>query len=106
MSLLFLLSRSLRVFHKGHRYFIGAKFEDDIDIQMIFEVVSEVNNVGMSKTLMNFDLAHQFLLGPGFDERALLDDFDRLDIFGLLGDKFIAACKATLAQKITLDVTL
>lgn len=106
MSLLFRLSRSLRVFNKAYWYFIGAKLEDDIDIQMVFEVVSKVNNVGMGKTLMNFDLAHQFLLRSGFDERALLDDFDGLHIFGLLRDKFIAACEATLAQKITLDVTL
>ena len=90
----------------GQRYFIRAKLEDDIDVQVVFKVVSELNNVGMSKTLMNFYLTHQLLLGPGFDEGALLDDFNGLHIFGLLGDEFIAACKAALAQKIPLDVTL
>lgn len=58
MSLLFRLRRSFRVLNERQNYFIGAELEDDINIQMILKVVSEVNNVGMIETLMNFDLTH------------------------------------------------
>lgn len=44
--------------NERQNYFIGAELEDDINIQMILKVVSEVNNVGMIETLMNFDLTH------------------------------------------------
>lgn len=49
-------------------YFVGAELKDNINIGVIFEVSAKLYNVAMMQTLMDFDLAHEFLLGPGFGE--------------------------------------
>jgi hypothetical protein len=47
---------------------IGAQFQQDIDVLSIFEEMFEFNYSLMMNRPMNFNLAHQLLLGPAFSQ--------------------------------------
>lgn len=78
-------------------YFVGAELEDNINVSMIFEITAKFDNIAMMQTLMDFDLAHEFLLGPGLGEGALLHNFDCLHRIIVLVDELIATCESSFA---------
>ena len=53
---------------------------------------------------MNFNFTHQLLLGSAPLERRLLNYFCGCDLFTVALNKLIAFGKATLAQKLSLDI--
>lgn len=48
-------------------YFIRAKLQDNVDINMVLEISTELDNISMMQTLMYFNLTHEFLLGSRLD---------------------------------------
>lgn len=83
---------------------VRAKFKQDVHILAVFEEMLEVAHILVLDTAVDFNLAHELLLGATLRERRLLDDLGRGDEIRLGIDEFEAFREATFAQEFSFEI--
>ena len=83
---------------------VSTYLKQHIDILSILEKVLEKHHVGVLHGTMDFNLAHQLLLGPAFRKASLYYDLTGAKDIGLLVHKFIASGKASLTEELALGI--
>jgi hypothetical protein len=83
-----------------------AQLEDDVNVLRILEEVLEADDVAVVEGPMNFDLAHELLLGPRLRQRRLVDYLGRRDAPRLRIRELVALGEAALAQEFSSEVLL
>ena len=83
---------------------VCAELQEDVDALAVFEEVDELRDVLVLDRAVNFDLAHQLLLGAAPLQRALVDNLGRRYRLRVALHELIALREAALAQKLSFDV--
>ena len=81
-----------------------AELQENVDILAVLKKVLKVAHISMFDATMDFDLTHQFLLGPALRQARLLDHLRSMHKTRIRIYELIAFGKTALAQEFTLDV--
>ena len=77
-------------------YIVGAQFEDDVDVLVVFEVVFELHDVMVLHALVDEYLRLQFFFGLSLRQAVLVDHFRCVVPARLLRNKLDTLCKSSL----------
>ena len=81
-----------------------AELQENVDILAVLKKVLKVAHISMFDAAVDFDLTHQFLLGPALRQAGLLDHLSRMHKARIGIYELIAFGETTLAQEFPLDV--
>ena len=81
-----------------------AELEEDVHIFAVLEEMQELGHVRMLDRPVNFDFAHELLLGPASLQRGLLDNFGRAYRLRVHLHELVAFGEAALAKELALDI--
>lgn len=104
VALNFQLVQSLAALQQLVHALVLAQFEQDVHVLAVFKEVLEVAHVAVLDAAVDFDLAHQLLLGSTFGQARLLNDFGRVHESGVGINEFVAFGESALAQELALDI--
>jgi hypothetical protein len=76
---------------------IWAKFENNVDIFAIFEIIDELDHLFVVERLMNCNLGPEFRMCTGLRNRGLHDNLRCKNLIGLHVAHLVAFCEASLA---------